>query len=258
MNSVSSVEHNCLRSKKINLDARPPIVVEVRKMRAKTIPYWTRPENIVLNLLLRPLRLVPPPLVREPFSFELRTRPRNKYRRWLAYCLSADYKMTFTERIVEVPFVLQHMTLPVGSRILEFGCCQSLVSIQLASLGYKVTGVDVEGYDLSHPNFSFLRTDFMKNQFSDESFDGVVAISAIEHAGLGFYGDISLDDGDRAVVDEVRRILRKGGTFLLTLPYGVKARTPWYRVYDDCALRGLLSEFKIVDLRFFDGRGRSS
>lgn len=118
--------------------------------------------------------------------------------------------------------------------------------------------MDVEDYPFSHPNLHFRKMDFLQNRFTDEYFDGAIAISAIEHAGLGFYGEGRNQGGDRAVVREIYRVLRKGGQFLLTAPYGKRGASSWARVYDKPGLLDLLGNFQILALRLFDGRGREA
>lgn len=59
-----------------------------------------------------------------------------------------------SERIVEYPWVFRNLELDAG-KILDVGCCKSKLSIQLASLGYKVYGIDISNYLYKHPNFKF-------------------------------------------------------------------------------------------------------
>src|SRR3990172_11796784 len=90
-------------------------------------------------------------------------------------------KSAVSERIVEDPFVLANVfTLKKGSRILDFGCYSSMVPLQLSSLGYKVFGVDYHDYPHTHPGFSFYKIDFLDNQFENNSFDAIYAISSLE------------------------------------------------------------------------------
>ena len=155
------------------------------------------------------------------------------------------------ERIVEIPFMYKNLNLKEGSNILEIGCVDSRVSIELASLGYKVTGYDLRDYSFSHPNFRFIKGDFLKNNFPDEYFDGVIAISTIEHCGIEIYGSTSLDDADRRVIDEIYRVLKKKGRFIITVPFGLRGQNPFYRIYDAETLRALLKDFSIIEEKYF-------
>jgi SAM-dependent methyltransferase len=132
------------------------------------------------------------------------------------------------------------------------------VSLQLASLGYDVTAVDVDEYPFRHPNLHFHRMDFLTNHFADNCFDAALAISAVEHAGLGFYGDDPSRDGDYAVVKQIYRVLRTGAQFIVTVPYGKQEFCSWYRVYDSSRLRKLLHDFVVKKIQVFDGRGREN
>jgi len=148
-------------------------------------------------------------------------------------------------RVVEWPFVFRRLQVPFGAKILDFGCNESLLSIELASMGLNVIGIDLHNYKLKHPNFSFVKGD-IREQFKSEIFDAVIAISTIEHVGLGGYGEAHFNEGDEIAVAEIYRILKKDGQLLLSVPFGRKYQGKWYRVYDSSALSSLLSGFHIV------------
>ncbi len=150
------------------------------------------------------------------------------------------------ERIVEKGWVFRHLSdLPVNSRILDVGCAESILSIELASSGFRVTGMDVQFHPLGHPNFIFIQGDICRSQLDPASFDAVIALSTIEHIGLGYYGEATGDSGDRTAVEEICRLLKKGGRFLITVPYGKRAVTPLHRIYDERSLQSLLRGFKL-------------
>ncbi|MFA5867866.1 MAG: class I SAM-dependent methyltransferase [Actinomycetota bacterium] len=160
------------------------------------------------------------------------------------------------ERIVEIPFVFQNIPSNQELRILDFGCARSRLPIELASLGHRVVGVDLTDYDLKHPNFEFVKGDFLKDSFQSGSFDVVSAVSAIEHCGLGAYGEEPLSNGDFKVVQEISRVLTNDGMFILTIPFGRRMQSSWYRVYDDEALVSLLDGFTIEKEKYFKGLER--
>ena len=155
------------------------------------------------------------------------------------------------ERVIEKAWVLRHLgRVPLGTRILDLGCAESLLPIELASNGYLVTGVDTRFYPLEHPNFMFVRTDICNSQLETGSFDVVIAMSTIEHVGLGYYGDPTTNSSDRSALREIFRFLRPGGSLLITVPYGRRAHLPLHRVYDRRSLQTLLRGFQIVKLEF--------
>ncbi len=161
------------------------------------------------------------------------------------------YRHEVNERIVEIPFILQNLNLPVGSRILDFGCNRGNLAISLASLGYRVTGVDLLPYTYSHANFQFRQGNLLDLALEPESFDAITAVSAVEHSGLGFYGDTLDPEADRKVVREFYRLLKNRGVLLITLPYGVPYRDSFTRIYDEEGISKLLQDFTLVKEDYF-------
>src|SRR4030042_5037324 len=85
-----------------------------------------------------------------PIYLQLRRLPKNVlfrvFKGLFFSILRKGYDIFTNERIVEIPFVYQNLNLPKKAKVLDFGCCESKVSIELSSLGYNVTGVDLNDY----------------------------------------------------------------------------------------------------------------
>ena len=146
------------------------------------------------------------------------------------------------ERIVETPFVMAHLgALPVGARILDVGADESTVSFSLASLGYDVTALDLNGYPFEHPNLQVVTAPL--EQFDPPTpFDAIVCLSSIEHFGLGAYGPDSHDlAADVDAMTRLREMTRRGGRLVLTTPYGDAGINALERTYDDDGLGRLLA-----------------
>jgi SAM-dependent methyltransferase len=151
-----------------------------------------------------------------------------------------------SERIVEHMFV--HTRLPKPpARVLDLGCAESTNSLEMAGFGYEVVGVDLRDLPVEHPSFRMVRADITDLPFPDGSFDTVVSLSTIEHVGLEWYGPAPQKGTDFQVAAEVFRVLRPGGHFILTVPYGRAALTPVHRVYDRARLDELLGGFARVE-----------
>ena len=155
------------------------------------------------------------------------------------------YRYEVNERIVEIPFVLRHLSLPPGVNVLDFGCNRSFLSVNMASLGYKVTGVDLLPYLYWHSNFSFIQGNLLDLNLPSEHFAAITAVSSIEHAGLGFYGDAPDPEADLALMKEFYRILKPGGIVLLTVPFGRAYRDDFTRIYDKDTLLKITKLFRI-------------
>lgn len=161
-------------------------------------------------------------------------------------------KYTVTERIFEKGFCFMQIGKFAAQikRIMDVGCCFSSLPIELASLGFKLWGIDVNDYFLKHPNFKFVKADVRLTPFGNDFFDLVTAISTIEHIGLGYYKEARADDGDYQALREIHRVLRPEGLFIITLPYGRNMATPLFRVYDDQRLSFLIQNFKVLDAKY--------
>lgn len=144
-----------------------------------------------------------------------------------------------TERVVEYPFVFQNLE-GVRGPILDLGCCSSRLPIALASRGFRVVGLDVNPYPYRHPNLWAVCGDAMRIPFASGTFGAVLAISMVEHIGLGHYADPLAEGGDRSAIREIARVLRRGGRAGVTVPYGKALTDHWKRVYDGARLRELL------------------
>jgi 2-polyprenyl-3-methyl-5-hydroxy-6-metoxy-1,4-benzoquinol methylase len=154
------------------------------------------------------------------------------------------YHLYINERILEIPFVHRRLDVPPGSRILDFGCTQSSLGIHLASRGLQVTGVDLRPYPYSCQNFTFYQGNFFELDLPEKSFDAVIAVSVVEHIGLGAYGETRREaETDDQLLDRFYKLLTPGGQLILTVPFGTWAITPFYRIYDEEALHKLLHHF---------------
>jgi hypothetical protein len=148
------------------------------------------------------------------------------------------------ERIVEQPYVLS--ALPAGASVLDVGGAESTLALALASRGHAVRVVDPRGYPLTHPGLSASACALNELRL-DEPVDCAVALSAVEHFGLGHYAGADAGD-DRDALVALRSLVRPGGTLVLTVPFAAQARVEGFeRIYDREALEALLSGWKVMD-----------
>jgi 2-polyprenyl-3-methyl-5-hydroxy-6-metoxy-1,4-benzoquinol methylase len=156
--------------------------------------------------------------------------------------------VAITERILEHTFVHTRLPRP-PARVLDMGCAESMASLEMASMGYQVVGVDLRRLPLEHPNFTQVQANLGDLPFPDGAFDVVVCLSTVEHVGLGWYteGDATTD---LKAIREAVRTLKPGGTFLLTVPFGRATITPLHRVYDRPQLDELLAPLTVREVAF--------
>jgi SAM-dependent methyltransferase len=156
------------------------------------------------------------------------------------------------ERMVEIPFVLQNIPSDKSIAILDLGSTESSLPLHLSNLGYKVEAVDFRNSPYTHPNLHWTKADICQLPFNAESFDVVTCVSTLEHIGLGFYEDPQMiQNADARAMEQIRRVLKKGGILLLTVPYGVKKITEQQRIYDAQALDKVCALFTVKEKKFY-------
>jgi SAM-dependent methyltransferase len=110
--------------------------------------------------------------------------------------------------------------------------------------------MDVNPYPYRHPNLRVVRGDAMRAPFAARSFAAVLAISVIEHIGIGHYGDPAGVSGDRAAVQEIARVLRRDGRALITVPFGHARTDDLQRVYDPARIAALLEPLVVRRIEY--------
>lgn len=159
------------------------------------------------------------------------------------------YAYQDTERAIEIPWALscignEEIVLDVGYAFAEPRYLNELCNLQLKELH----GVD---YVLNENVNSKMRkslSDIRRIEcFSDSYFDTILCVSTIEH--VGFDNSIyfkennynkSLDD-DLKVIQELVKILKKGGRLVITIPFGKKIDYGWFMQYDIKRLNRLIN-----------------
>ena len=106
-----------------------------------------------------------------------------------------------------------------GRRVLDVACGEGYGSAALARHAAHVTGVDVSDSAIAHAraayadraNLDFVAASCTELPLPDASFDTVVSFETIEHI-----------TGQEAFLDQVARVLKPGGVFVLSCPNKVE------------------------------------
>ncbi|MGI8728815.1 MAG: DUF268 domain-containing protein [Solirubrobacteraceae bacterium] len=154
------------------------------------------------------------------------------------------------ERAVEIPFTMRALgRVPLGSKILDFGSSESPIALELASMGYEVTALDVRRYPFAHPNLVSVATRLEDWDTPEpQSFDAVLSVSTVEHVGLGWYGEeLGGADADLRAIERLGELLVPGGLLVLTAPYGTASVGSKQRRYDRAGIDALLAGFEILE-----------
>jgi SAM-dependent methyltransferase len=157
-----------------------------------------------------------------------------------------------SERLVEYEFVARNLvSSKKQATILDIGSGSSLLAKAIGELGkgkWQVFRIDIAESNCD------ARMDARMTGFRKEVFSQVICISTIEHIGIGINSGDDDEDGDLKTVREILRILKKGGSAIISVPYG-KIKKLNYRVYDRHALSRLVAvdneEFSVAAKKEF-------
>jgi len=149
--------------------------------------------------------------------------------------------VSYPERIVpdetEPGIVAQHLKryafarpLCAGKVVLDAGCGTGYGSAYLAEAARRVVGVDVSEEALQYareryaaPNVEFVHGDLQELAYADASFDVVVSFETLEHL-----------ERPESLVQQVVRLLRADGVFVVSTPHAVQTTTapanPYHRI----------------------------
>jgi cyclopropane fatty-acyl-phospholipid synthase-like methyltransferase len=106
--------------------------------------------------------------------------------------------------------------LPPDAAVLDLGCGAGVPATGWLARRFAVTGVDFSAKQLelarrNAPSASFIKADMTDLDFAPETFDAVVALQSIIHVPRTEHP---------ALLENIRRWLKPGGTFLATLSVG--------------------------------------
>lgn len=132
--------------------------------------------------------------------------------------------------------------IDVGSSI--YGLVSHIASYR------ELTVLDVRPVDSHIPGIRFVQQDVMNLGSEFKGFaDSVSCLHAIEHFGLGRYGDPVDFDGWMRGLDGLNSLLQPGGTLYLSAPTGANQRIEFnaHRVFSLPYLRDVLGESFAID-----------
>lgn len=124
--------------------------------------------------------------------------------------------------------------VPDDAQVLEIGSAESdwITPMRTDQPGWHIQGLDCRPSAAGHVG------DVLTYDYPPETFDLIVAISAVEHIGLGAYGDPVVPDGDVIAMQRAVSWLKPGGYLYFDVPIRPEHEdTPQFRAYSDVTFR---------------------
>lgn len=178
--------------------------------------------------------------------------------------LASEYGLGIDERIVEYPWLLSRIKSD-DRLVLDAGSALNypflLDTSQLTDKKVVIQTLAPESTMSKRANVSYIFGDLRDTLFKNDCFDLIASISTLEHIGMDnsklYTNDNSHNQSCPAdalkVIDEIRRILKPGGRFLMTVPYGRPQNFGWLYQFDSSRLDQIINSFgsKLISRTFY-------
>ena len=180
-------------------------------------------------------------LKRDPRGFELFQEPLFE---------SGDHPENFVDH--QCAFASFHIQRGNPGKILDIGSYRHFILGLLAH--YSVTTIDVRPRKPSVGSEAIVTCDAKRLILPDDSFDWVVSLCALEHFGLGRYGDEFDPGADQKALSEMVRVLRPGGSLTFTTTITRTAPSIAFnahRIYSRPMLQSFCAGLILVEEKFY-------
>jgi SAM-dependent methyltransferase len=155
----------------------------------------------------------------------------------------------------ECGFAASWLARASPASLLDVGSYRHFVLGLLAS--YRVTTLDVRARAALVGNETVMTCDVKQLELPSESFDAIVCLSALEHFGLGRYGDEFDMEADSKAAREMVRVLKPGGRLVLstTITNGrPQVVFNAHRIYTHAMIMNHFSDLELEEEKFFSSR----
>lgn len=120
----------------------------------------------------------------------------------------------------------------------------------------KIEVMDIRDLnDIGHENISFVKADLMNEESVQENMaDSVSCLHAIEHFGLGRYGDPLDPEGHLRAFRNILRMLKPGGMLYISFPIGASNEVHFnaHRIFHQRDIFGWIEDSDSLGLQRFD------
>lgn len=136
----------------------------------------------------------------------------------------------------------------IGSRVDGF-------IAHLLSMDIRVTLIDIRKLDIDIANLDFMQGDATNlSSIPNEYIDSLSSLHAIEHFGLGRYGDSIDPEAWKKVLHSFERVLKKGGLLYISVPVGEKNHVVYnaHRIFVPDSIIKELSNMELIKFAYIE------
>jgi SAM-dependent methyltransferase len=155
----------------------------------------------------------------------------------------------------ECAFAAFHIGRANPGKILDVGSYRHFILGLLAH--FPITTIDVRKRRAISRNETVITGDAKNLNLPNDSFDLVLSLCAVEHFGLGRYGDEIDSSADQKAFVEMVRVLKPGGRLVFTTTI-TRAQPSIafnaHRIYNHEMLRSFCAGLKCVEEKFYSHR----
>lgn len=126
---------------------------------------------------------------------------------------------------------------------------------QLLASGIQVTQLDIREFPIRIDGLNFIQADATNMVgIESESIDSLSSLHAIEHFGLGRYGDEIDPDAWKKALHAFSRVLKKGGRLYLSVPIATRNILVFnaHRIFKPSTIIDELSTLELVDFAYIE------
>jgi len=125
----------------------------------------------------------------------------------------------------------------------------SLYFCSMLSAFIPVDFYDYRPANLLLDNLKSVAGDLINLPFTSNTIESISCMHTVEHVGLGRYGDPLNYDGDIKAINELKRVLKPGGTLLFVVPVGAKDVICFnaHRIYTKEQVLNLFSDLELKE-----------
>jgi hypothetical protein len=138
----------------------------------------------------------------------------------------------------------------------HFDIGSSATTVGIISQFVPTTMIDIRPVELKLEGLSFVKANILNLPFEDSSIESISSLCVVEHIGLGRYGDHIDSFGSEKAIKELKRVLKKGGVILFSVPIDSENKIYFnaHRSFTRSYVLDLFEGFKILDEKYQYGK----